>query len=67
MESTENKTEETNTRTRVNVSITAKGLAQWACTAEYDTLELVAENLAKAIDLVKKVIADKGLKECGAE
>lgn len=62
----ENK-EETNTRTRMNLSLTSKGLVQWDCTAEYDTPELAAENLSKAIDLVKKVIADKGLKECGAD
>lgn len=57
--------DETNTRTRMNVSITAKGLAQWDVTAEYDTPELSAENLARAVDLVRKVIKDKGLKEAG--
>lgn len=63
----ETKEQETNTRTRMNISLTAKGLAQWDITAEYDTPEASAKHLAQAIDLVKKVIADKGLKECGAE
>lgn len=56
-----------NTRTRMNVSITAKGLAQWDCTCEYDTPELTEQNLANAIALVRKAIADAGLKEAGAE
>lgn len=67
MESTENKAEEINTRCRMNLSLTSKGLVQWDCTAEYDTPELAAENISKAIDLVRKAIADKGLQEAGAE
>ncbi len=53
--------EGSNKRTRMNVSLTAKGLAQYDVTAEYDTPEESAEQLGKAIDLVKKVCADKGL------
>lgn len=56
-----------NSRTRMNVSITAKGLAQWDCTCEYDTPELTQQNLANAITLVRKAISDAGLKEAGAE
>ena len=48
-------------RTRMNLSQTAKGLYQIEVTAEYETPELTAENLAKAIDLAKQVCAEKGL------
>ena len=58
--------EESNTRTRMNVSLTAKGLIQWDVTAEYDTPEKTAEELGKSIDLVRGVIKSKGLSEVGA-
>ncbi|MCK9576270.1 MAG: hypothetical protein M0R51_10130 [Clostridia bacterium] len=58
--------EATNKRTRMNASLTAKGLVQWDITAEYDTPELTAEMLGKAIDLERKVIKDKGLEEVKA-
>lgn len=57
--------EETNARTRMNVSLTAKGLAQWDVTAEYDTPEKTAEQLGKAIDLLRGVIKSKNLFEVG--
>lgn len=63
----ENEKSESNMRTRMNVSITAKGLAQWDITAEYDTPELSEKNLSDAIDRVRKVIKEKGLKEAGNE
>lgn len=58
--------EETNKRTRMNVSLTAKGLAQWDVTAEYDTPEETAKQLSKAIDLCRQVIKSKGITEVGA-
>lgn len=57
---------ESNTRTRINVSLTAKGLAQWDCTAEYDSPERSIEEMGKAIDMVRALIAEKGLLEAGA-
>jgi hypothetical protein len=54
--------EGSNKRTRMNLSQTAKGLVQYEITAEYETPEESAEQLAKAIDLVKGVIESKGLK-----
>lgn len=57
--------EETNKRVRMNISLTAKGLAQWECTAEFDTPEKSAEELSKAIKLVKETIKVNGLKEVG--
>jgi|WetSurMetagenome_2_1015567.scaffolds.fasta_scaffold01488_31 hypothetical protein len=54
---------ENNTRTRMNASLTAKGFVQWDITAEYDSPELTAEMLGRAIDLERKVIKDKGLIE----
>lgn len=63
----ENEVRETNTRTRMAISLTAKGFAQWDVTCEYDTPEKSAEMMRAAIDMVRSVIAEKGLKECGAE
>lgn len=53
--------EGSNRRTRMNVSLTAKGLAQYDVTAEYETPEESAEQLGKAIDMVRQICADKGL------
>jgi hypothetical protein len=50
----------------MNVSITAKGQAQWDVTAEYSSPKETAENLSEAIDTVRKIIKDKGLVEAGA-
>ena len=58
---------ETNMRTRINVSISAKGLAQWDCTCEYDSPELAIENLSKTIDMTRALLKEKGLKEAGQE
>lgn len=60
-------TNETSTRVRMNLSLTAKGKVQWDITSEFPTVEDAAENLSKAIDSVRKVIADKGLSEAGTE
>ena len=58
--------EESNTRTRINFSLNAKGFVQWDITAEYDTPEKSAEMMKQAIDLVRQVIKDKGLTEVPA-
>ena len=57
--------EQNNKRVRMNISLTAKGLAQWDCTAEFDTPENSAEELSKAIKLLKETIKENGLKEVG--
>lgn len=54
-------------RCRMNLKLSAKGDAQFDVTAEYETPEQTAENLAKAIDLCRAVMAEKGLKEVGVE
>jgi hypothetical protein len=56
------KVEETNTRTRIKLSQTAKGLIQYEISAEYDTPEKSIEMLGKAVDQVRALIAEKGLK-----
>ena len=48
-------------RTRMNLSLTAKGLVQFDVTAEYATTLEAKENLAKAIDAVRAVCAEKKL------
>ena len=55
--------EENNKRTRMNISTTAKGLAQWDVTAEYSTPEESAKHLSDAIDKVREIIRGKGLSE----
>ena len=62
----ETKVNETNTRTRINVSISAKGLAQWDCTCEYDTPEKSIEEMSKAIDQIRSLLKEKGLQEAGS-
>ena len=54
--------QESNTRTRVKLSQTAKGLVQYEISTEYDTPEKSIEMLGKAIDQVKLLIAEKNLK-----
>lgn len=57
---------ETNTRTRINISLNAKGLAQFDLTCEYDTPEKSIEEMGKTIDMVRKLLAEKGIQEAGA-
>lgn len=59
-ESTEVK--DSNTRTRIKLTQTAKGLVQYEISSEYDTPEKSIEMLGKAIDQTRRLIADKGLK-----
>lgn len=57
---------ETNTRTRINISLNAKGLAQFDLTCEYDTPEKSIEEMGKTIDMVRNLLAEKGIQEAGA-
>ncbi|MDR1174780.1 MAG: hypothetical protein LBK83_04845 [Treponema sp.] len=58
---------ETNRRVRMNVSITAKGLAQWEVTAEGDNPEAAEADLNQAIEMVRFTLSKKGLVEVGQE
>jgi hypothetical protein len=58
---------ETNRRVRMNVSITAKGLAQWEVTAENDDPEAAEADLKLAMDMVRLAIVQAGLGEVGQE
>lgn len=55
------------TRVRMNLGLTAKGLGQWEITSEFPTLEESSENLSKAIDAMRKILVEKGIKEAGKE
>ena len=57
---------ETNTRTRVNVSLSAKGAAQWDLTCEYDSPEKSIEEMSKTIDMVRNLLKEKGIPEAGS-
>lgn len=59
--------QQTNTRVRMKLTETAKGLIQWEVTSEFDSVEQSAEELSKAIKAVKQVIKDNGLVEVGTE
>lgn len=59
MENTE--TTETNTRTRIKLSQSTKGVVTWEISAEYDTPEKSVEMMSQALDKVKALIKDKGL------
>jgi translation initiation factor 2 alpha subunit (eIF-2alpha) len=58
---------ETNRRVRMNVSITAKGLAQWEVTAENDDPDAAEADLKQAIEKCRFSIAQEGLIEVGQE
>jgi len=47
----------------MNLSLNSKGKVQWDITAEYDTPELTAAQLADGIDLMRNVIKTKNLVE----
>ena len=55
------------TRVRMNLGLTAKGLGQWEIPSEFPTLEESSENLSKAIDAMRKILVEKGIKEAGKE
>lgn len=54
--------QESNSRTRIKLSQTAKGLVQYEISTEYDTPEKSIEMLGKTIDQVRLLIAEKNLK-----
>lgn len=58
---------ETNTRTRVNISLSSKGTAQWDLTCEYDTPEKSIEEMSKTIDMVRKLLVEKDIPEASSE
>jgi hypothetical protein len=58
--------EETTKRTRMNISLSVKGVAQWDITAEYAFPEDAAKHLGDAIDKVREILKAKGLTEAGA-
>lgn len=56
---------ESNTRTRINISLSAKGMGQYDITTEYDTPEKSVEEMSKAIDMVRSLLKEKGIPEAG--
>lgn len=57
---------ETNTRTRINISLSAKGMGQYDITTEYDSPEKSVEEMSKAIDMVRSLLKEKGIPEAGS-
>ena len=55
----------TNKRVRINVSLTAKGLAQWDITAEFETVAECEKELDAAVKAAKRVLSANNLKEVG--
>jgi hypothetical protein len=56
----------TNKRVRINLSQTAKGLVQFDCTAEFETVSECEQALSEAIAAARRVIAQNGLAEAHA-
>lgn len=56
-----------NTRVRINLSQSAKGLGQLDITAEAPTVEEAKALLSKAIGEARAVMEEKGIKEAGRE
>lgn len=52
---------ETNTRTRIKLSQSTKGVVNWEISTEYDTPEKSIEMMSQALDKVKALIKEKGL------
>jgi len=52
-----------NSRVRINLSQTAKGLWQIDCTSEFPTLEEARDNLSRAIDETRAMLKEKNLEE----
>lgn len=61
----ENEVTESNTRTRIKISLTAKGTGQYEISTEYDTPEKSVEEMGKAIDMVRNPLKEKGIPEAG--
>lgn len=51
--------------TSIEVSLNAKGYAQWVIKSRYPTTEKAGTELATAIDLVRKTLKEKGITEAG--
>lgn len=58
----ETKVNETNTRTRINLSQSTKGVVTFDITCEYDTVEKSVEEMEKAVNKTKDLIKKLGLK-----
>ena len=58
----ETKQTENNTRTKIKLTQSSKGVVQWEISTEYDTVEKSVQMMGEAIDKVKALIAEKGLK-----
>lgn len=53
------------TYTSIEVSLNAKGYAQWVVKSKYPTTEKAGTELSAAIDLVRKTLKEKGITEAG--
>lgn len=53
------------TYTSFEVSLNAKGNAQWLVKSKYPTTEKAGAELSAAIDLVRKTLKEKGITEAG--
>jgi hypothetical protein len=58
----ETKITESNTRTRINLGQTAKGLVQFDITCEYDTPEESLKQMEIAVNKTRELIKKLGLK-----
>ena len=52
-----------NTRVRLNVKQTAKGAGQMDITSEAPTVEEASKMMGEAIDSLRKIFNEKGIKE----
>jgi hypothetical protein len=59
--------EQNQTRVRLKISTTAKGLGQWEITSEFPTVEESAKNLSDGIDAIRKIMVEKNIVEAGKE
>lgn len=55
------------TYTSFEVSLNAKGNAQWVVKTKYSTTEKALEELSKAIDVIKATLKEKGITEAGSQ
>lgn len=53
------------TYTGFEVSLNAKGNAQWTVKSKYPATEKAAEELSKAIDAVRNILKEKNIPEAG--
>lgn len=53
------------TYTSFEISLNAKGNAQWTVKSKYPTTEKAAEELAKAIDAARNILKEKHIPEAG--